>query len=74
MTPDALHKFMQLEQREDLAAEECVQIIKNFESTEDKTSFSLEGFTHFMMFCDWQVTCVLGKRQNKRCRNVGEKL
>jgi len=54
MTPAELLKFIKLEQKEDMAQEECEEIIKNFESTDDKNSFSAEGFTHFLMFSDWQ--------------------
>ena len=55
MTPEALLEFLKEEQKDDLAMEECVEIIKNFESSSEKTSFTKEGFTHFMMFNDWQV-------------------
>jgi Ca2+-binding EF-hand superfamily protein len=54
MTPQSLLDFIKEEQKDDLAIEECVEIIKNFESSADKTSFSKEGFTHFLMFNDWQ--------------------
>ena len=43
------------EQKDDLAIEECKEIVKNFEPSVDKSSFSKEGFTHFLMFNDWQV-------------------
>ena len=55
MTPEALLDFLKEEQKDDLAIEECIEIIKNFESSWDKTSFTKEGFTHFLMFNDWQV-------------------
>ena len=55
ITPEALFDFLKEEQKDDLAIEECKEIIKNFESSEDKTSFSRDGFTHFLMFNDWQV-------------------
>jgi len=54
MTPAALVDFMKEEQKDEIPIEECKEIIKNFESSEDKTSFSKEGFTHFLMFNDWQ--------------------
>ena len=55
MTAEGLLEFLKEEQKDDLAMEECVEIIKNFESSAEKTSFTKEGFTHFMMFNDWQV-------------------
>jgi len=54
MSSSELMKFAKLEQKEDVGKEECEQIINNFESTDDKSSFSVEGFTHFLMFSDWQ--------------------
>jgi hypothetical protein len=54
MTPEALLDFLKEEQKDDLAIEECKEIVKNFESSGDKTSFTKEGFTHFLMFNDWQ--------------------
>jgi len=54
MTPEALLEFLKEEQKNDLAMEECIEIIKNFESSANKTSFTKEGFTHFLMFNDWQ--------------------
>merc|ERR1719509_182375 len=54
MSSSELMKFAKLEQKEDVGKEECEQIINNFESTDDKSSFSIEGFTHFLMFSDWQ--------------------
>eukprot|EP00090_Calanus_glacialis_P018621 TRINITY_DN2888_c0_g1_i14.p1 TRINITY_DN2888_c0_g1~~TRINITY_DN2888_c0_g1_i14.p1 ORF type:complete len:706 (-),score=250.49 TRINITY_DN2888_c0_g1_i14:266-2272(-) len=54
MTPEALLDFLKEEQKDDLAIEECKEIVKNFESSADKSSFTKEGFTHFLMFNDWQ--------------------
>merc|ERR1719500_2394249 len=34
--------------------EECQEIIKNFEPSEDKTHFSSQGFMHFLTFSDMQ--------------------
>ena len=58
MSPDALLIFLKEEQKDYLAIEECTEIVKNFESSEDKSSFTNEGFTHFLMFNDWQVNRV----------------
>ena len=55
MTPDALLDFMKDEQKDYLTIEECKEIVKNYESSEDKSSFTKEGFTHFLIFNDWQV-------------------
>ena len=55
MLPDALLDFMKDEQKDYLTIEECNEIVKNFESSEDKSSFTKEGFTHFLIFNDWQV-------------------
>ena len=54
MTPEDFLKFMKLEQKENFPIEECQNIIKNFESSDNKMSFSKEGFTHFLMFNDHQ--------------------
>ena len=54
MTPEAFSKFMKQEQKEDFSIEEYQRKILDFESSDDKTSFSKEGFTHFLMFNDWQ--------------------
>ena len=40
------------EQKQNLTSDECREIIKTFESSENKLSFSKEGFTHFLMFND----------------------
>ena len=50
MTPEAFQKFMEVEQKEEISLEEAQQYVKNFESTEKKTAFSKQGFTHFLMF------------------------
>ena len=50
MTPEAFQKFMEVEQKEEISVEEAQQYVKNFESTEKKTAFSKQGFTHFLMF------------------------
>jgi len=54
MTVDSLMDFMVEEQKEELAEEECSEIIKNFETSENKASFTEEGFNHFMTFYDSQ--------------------
>ena len=46
---------MKDEQKDYLTIEECKEIVKNFESSDDKSSFTKEGFTHFLIFNDWQV-------------------
>merc|ERR1719232_2268157 len=45
---------MKQEQKENLTLDECQRKILDFESSDDKTSFTKEGFTHFLMFNDWQ--------------------
>ena len=55
MKADEFRTLMHREQKEDFAVEECIEIINTFEPTEDKTTFSLDGFTEFVMFSDWQV-------------------
>lgn len=54
MTATSLRDFMVEEQKDDLAIEECREIIKNFESSSDKKTFTKEGFTHFLTFNDLQ--------------------
>ena len=49
-----LMKFFEKEQKMSMREEECAQIIEAFEpTTGERTSLSIEGFTHFMMFSDW---------------------
>ena len=43
---------MRVEQKQNMTSDECREIIKTFESSENKLSFSKEGFTHFLMFND----------------------
>jgi phosphatidylinositol phospholipase C delta len=55
MSPIALLQFLQNEQKDGATAiEECQEIIKNFEPSEDKTHFSSQGFMHFLTFSDMQ--------------------
>jgi len=54
MPPEAFLKFLTEEQKEFLILEECRELIRSFESSEVKSSFSKQGFTHFLMFNDWQ--------------------
>ena len=58
MTPEALFEFLKEEQKEVTKIEECKEIVKNIETSEDKSSFTKEGFTHFLIFNDWQVRMV----------------
>ena len=55
MTPEALLGFLKDEQKHYITIEECKEIVKFFESSEDKSLFTKEGFTHFLIFNDWQV-------------------
>ena len=43
---------MKHEQKEIVTSDDCREIIKTFESSDSKLSFSKEGFTHFLMFND----------------------
>ena len=61
MPPEAFLKFLTEEQKEFLILEECKELIRSFESSEVKTSFSKQGFTHFLMFNDWQVSMIYCK-------------
>ena len=54
MGVDDLMNFFQTEQKMELIREECEKLIKAFEPETERTSMSLEGFTHFMMFSEWQ--------------------
>jgi len=54
MIPADFIKFTKIEQKEDLTLETCVEIIKTFEFSEDKESFSSEGFARFIMCHDSQ--------------------
>ena len=54
MSAEQFLHFMKNEQKEVIPIEEGQEIVKNFESSEDKVSFTKEGFTHFLMFNEWQ--------------------
>jgi Ca2+-binding EF-hand superfamily protein len=54
MTAEGFAKFLKEEQKMEMATEECAQLIDAFEPTGDRTTLSIEGFTHFMMFSEWQ--------------------
>ena len=58
MIPEALLEFMTEDQKEVITIEECKEIVKNFETSEDKSSFTKEGFTHFLILNDLQVWLV----------------
>ena len=45
---------MKKEQKEVIPLDQVRDMIKNFESSENKLSFTKEGFTHFLMFNEWQ--------------------
>ncbi len=64
MSPDDLMRFQTEMQGEEMAYEECERIVKAFEPIPGNTTFSLEGFTHFMMFSDLQGVV------DARARNV----
>ena len=53
MSPEAFAKFLMVEQKAEMSLEEASNIIKNFESSENKDAFTIEGFTHFLMFNEW---------------------
>ena len=40
------------EQKEYLTSDQCRKIIKTFENSENKLSFTKQGFNHFLMFND----------------------
>ena len=52
MGVDNLRQFMDKEQKYDICREEGRHLIEAFEPSNDKTSFSLDGFSHFIMFSD----------------------
>ena len=53
MTAENLADFMKKEQKIEMVIEECEKLIEAFEPTQDRSSLSMEGFTHFMMFSEW---------------------
>ena len=57
---------MREEQKQSLTSDECREIIKNFESSENKLSFSKEGFTHFLMFNDSMEVVSIDNRTRVR--------
>ena len=52
MTVEHLCQFMKEEQKYDICREEGKQLIEAFEPSADKSSLSLDGFSHFIMFSD----------------------
>ena len=52
MSLASFQRFMKQEQKENLTSEQCREMIRVFESSDMKLSFSKEGFTHFLMFND----------------------
>ena len=54
MSLTSFKKFMKEEQKQDLSSDQCRKIIKTFEFeySENKLSFTKQGFTHFLMFND----------------------
>jgi len=54
MSPENFLKFLKEEQKVDKKLKECREFVRNFESSEDKVSFTKEGFTHFLMFNESQ--------------------
>ena len=54
MTPSDLSKFLNDEQKVEMSVEECEKFIAAYEPTHDRSSLSMEGFTQFMMFSEWQ--------------------
>ena len=66
MTPSDLSTFMQREQRIEMSVEECERFIRAYEPTADRerTSLSMEGFTQFMMFSEWQEIVNLRYKAN----------
>ena len=55
MMAESLLVFLKEEQKELITIEQCRDIVKKFETSADKSSFTREGFTHFLIFNDWQV-------------------
>ena len=56
MSPENFLEFLKQEQKVDseFPLKECREIVKNFESSKEKVSFTKEGFTHFLMFNESQ--------------------
>jgi len=52
MSLKSFQNFMKMEQKQNMTSDECREIIKAFESSDIKLSFSKQGFTHFLMFND----------------------
>lgn len=53
MTPNDLVKFFAQEQDTQVTLEEAIQMIQAFEPSNQRTSLSLEGFTHFITFSNY---------------------
>lgn len=62
MSTDDLIKFLKVEQKMEMSGEEVEKIVEAFEPSGDKKTFSNEGFTHFMMFSEWQEITDPAKR------------
>ena len=52
MSLTSFRNFMAEEQKEYLTSDQCRKIIKTFENSENKLSFTKQGFNHFLMFND----------------------
>ena len=64
MSPEAFAKFMMAEQKEIISLEDASSIIRNFESSENKDAFTMEGFTHFLMFNEsTEVVCPMERNK-----------
>ena len=50
MSPEGFAKFMEVEQKEFISVEEATSLIRSFESSDDKDTFTMEGFTNYLMF------------------------
>ena len=54
MPIEAFREFLKHEQKEVVPLDQCREMIKCFESSDNKLSFTKQGFTHFLMFNEWQ--------------------
>jgi len=64
MTAEVLADFLSTEQKIEMTTEECQEFINAFEPRAGKSTLSLEGFTQFMMFSEFQDI------RNVKCRKI----
>ena len=72
MTAENLCDFMANEQKNEICTEEAQQYIEAFEPSGDKRTLSQDGFSHFMMFSDYNS--IVNPRSKLVYQDMGQPL